>query len=79
MQEQIERFIINQIRCMLGKEVDSDVLFIEMGIDSLLIIQLLVELEKEFDIEFSDEDLNFEQLSSAKCLANLVDRLINHR
>ncbi len=29
----------------------------EYGVDSVSIIQLIVELEKEFDIEFPDEEL----------------------
>lgn len=46
--------------------IDSDLL--ELGLDSLNAIEVIVNLESEFDIEVEDEDLMIDNLSTIDLL-----------
>ncbi len=50
--------------------IDSDLL--ELGLDSLNAIEVIVNLESEFDIEVEDEDLMIDNLSTIDLLCNLI-------
>ena len=45
----------------------------DLGLDSLSIVELVFEVEDEFDIEVSEEDAKFETLGGA---IELIDRLV---
>lgn len=55
--------------------VDEDLK--SVGINSLNFIKLIIAIENEFDIEFEDEYLDYNQYSSLKQLAEYVDKLIS--
>lgn len=59
-------------------EVDVDASIINAGyeIDSIVIIEILVALESEFDIEFADEELTSDTLYSVRTLTEAVLRHI---
>lgn len=44
-------------------------------LDSLQIVQLVVELESEFNIEIEDEDLSIDNLKSFDRIVSLITRL----
>lgn len=56
-----------------NKECD---LIHDFGLDSLLMVQLIVEIESEFDIEFDLTDLNMDVLRKYH---NLRDYIISHQ
>lgn len=79
---EIEKILINIIkRC--DNSVDTDEinnktdLVNDLGFDSISIIQLVVELENEFDIEIDDEYLLIEYLSPFKSLIEIINNSIN--
>lgn len=45
----------------------------DLGLDSLSIVEMVFDVEDEFDIEISEEDANFKTLGEA---AELVERLV---
>ena len=45
----------------------------DLGLDSLSIVELVFDVEDEYDIEISEEDANFASLGEA---AELVERLV---
>lgn len=46
----------------------------DFGFDSVQIINLIVELESQFDIEIEDDDLDIEKLTIYKNLFEMIDR-----
>lgn len=46
-------------------------------LDSLQIVELVVELENVFGIEINDEDLSIENMKSFQTIINLIQRLKN--
>ena len=43
------------------------------GIDSLQIVQLVIDLEEEFSIELDDEDLLFENYENINTIAKMIE------
>lgn len=56
-----------------GNVGDDDNLFEQSGINSLFAMQLILFLEKEFDVTLDDDELNLERISSVNAIANLVE------
>lgn len=50
----------------------------DLGFDSISIIQLVVELENEFDIEIDDKYLLIESLSPFYSLIDIINHSINN-
>lgn len=65
---------INQNRDMVSElvvEQECD-LIDDFGLDSLLMVQLIVEIESEFDLEFDIADLNMDLLRKYHNLRNYI-------
>lgn len=58
---------------VVGKECD---LLDDFGLDSLLMVQLIVEIESEFDLEFDLADLNMDVLRKYH---NLRDYIVSYQ
>lgn len=58
---------------VVGQECD---LLDDFGLDSLLMVQLIVEIESEFDLEFDLADLNMDVLRKYH---NLRDYIVSHQ
>ncbi|MGC5775211.1 acyl carrier protein [Paenibacillus pabuli] len=58
---------------LVKSEIKDDALLEMLGIHSLVLIRIFVELEEIFDIEFSDDE-NF-QLAAIVTYKELVDRI----
>lgn len=52
--------------------VNSETPLLSLGIDSILALSILVEIEEEFDIEINDEDLNMDRIRTIRSFAELV-------
>ena len=50
----------------------------DLGFDSISIINLIVELEDEFDIEIDDNDLDFNKIAEFNYLCNIIKKQINN-
>lgn len=57
--------------------LDSSDLNIDFNFNSIEFIELIVELETRFGIEFEDEDMDIEKLVIYSSLSNLIERRIN--
>ena len=67
--------------CTLTKEVDK--ILIEddlslLGMDSLSFVRVVVEIEKNFDIEFPDEFLLLTKMGTIDSMCKNIIILINH-
>ena len=55
-----------------GKELTLDSNLRELGIDSLDVVDLIMDLEEELGIEFSDEELM--SINTMKDVCDLIDK-----
>jgi methoxymalonate biosynthesis acyl carrier protein len=53
---------------------DSDDIFAGGYVNSLFAMQLIAWLEKEFDVEIGDDDLQLSNFSSVNAIAGLLER-----
>lgn len=51
---------------------------LSLGIDSILALSILVEIEEEFDIEISDSDLNMDRIKDVASFAQLVRQYVDN-
>lgn len=58
--------------------ISEDSSLIELGLDSLNAIEIIVNLESEFDIEVDDEDLMIESLYTIELLCNLIKKYMGN-
>jgi acyl carrier protein len=64
-----------KLRTGLKSEIDPDALFKDdLEIDSLLVVDIIIDIEKKFEISLPEEDL--QRLSSLNAAADVVERLV---
>jgi acyl carrier protein len=51
---------------------DKEDMLEKLGVNSVDVLELLIHIEKDFDIEINDDDLNAELVSSISSLANYI-------
>ena len=74
--EQIKNILANELDLNIEVETiheNSSLLEDGLNVDSLAIVELISILEEEFNIQFDEEDLNPENFSSVKALADFID------
>lgn len=79
--EEIKEFIVDYIQREYTLPADTDVMelnYIESGyIDSLGFVQFVALIEEEFDIVFSDEEIDSPDMKVVGKLVALIDRKRN--
>jgi acyl carrier protein len=58
------------------RELNSEVLLADLGIDSMKFVELLVQIEEKLDIVFDESDLGIEFLRNIGDLEALVQKTI---
>jgi acyl carrier protein len=58
-----------------GEPLAPDASLVELGLDSLEMVGLLIDLETAYEISFPDGEMNFETFASAERLWAVVARL----
>ncbi|MBB6022775.1 acyl carrier protein [Paenibacillus sp. JGP012] len=81
MKQDTEKKIIELLKRNITKRNFDDSTILDedlnhLGINSLNFIKIIVELEEEFDITFSDQQMNFELFGKVKNLVALVNELL---
>lgn len=80
MNKNILEYILNEIqkKYTLEKGIDVETFdYVENGyVDSLGIIQFMINLENEFNIEFSDDEISDPKFRVIGDLARLIERKI---
>jgi acyl carrier protein len=72
-EEKIKQIIESRLKD--GEQIKSlgyDTPLVSLGIDSILALSILVEIEEEFDIEINDADLNMDRIKNISAFAELV-------
>ena len=68
---------IANVEIVEGTINDETILTMDLKFDSIQIIELIVELETQFEIKLDEEDLDLEKLSVYKNLFKLVEDKLN--
>lgn len=73
-----------QIREMLYKmgfntNIEDDDLFSDIGMDSIIFIRLIIEIESKFNIRYPDEYLSFKDSGSIEKISVIVSSLISQK
>ena len=74
--EDIKAKIIKAPKETIGADLDENESLIESGVDSLALVSLIVSIEYAFDVEFSDDDLQPENLQTLSSLIELTEKYI---
>ena len=62
-----------------GIDGDTPLLSSGLSLDSVAVLELVMEVENEFDVAFSDADLSVELFRTARTLAEAVEQKIRTR
>ena len=72
--------IVNEIKKLVNNGTDANITeetsLVELGIDSLMTVELVLGLEDAFNIQFNDWDLEMENLRNVRDIVNLVNKYI---
>ena len=74
--ENIKEKIIKAAKETIGADLDENESLIESGVDSLALVSLIVSIEYAFDVEFSDDDLQPENLQTLSSPIELTEKYI---
>lgn len=72
MEDKIKAIIADQIGCDIEECCDDTNLYNDLGYDSLDQIELVTELEDEFDIEIPEEDSSQNENTTVKEIVDYV-------
>jgi len=64
----VERLFLN----LDPTEIEDETELVEYGVDSFLLLELIVAMEELFEIQFEQADITTETLKSVRALADLI-------
>ena len=70
----VKRIVAEKMR-LEAKEISSDSNIKDLGIDSISFVELIVQVEEIYDIEFDEDYLNVEEFSTIKNIAEYITEL----
>jgi len=78
VKEKIKGIIVSRLKDEEKiRTLEYDTPLLSLGIDSILALSILVEIEEEFNIEIDDSDLNMDKIRNISSFAELVDHYIS--
>jgi len=77
VKEKIKSIIVSKLKDEEKiRSLEYDTSLLSLGIDSILALSILVEIEEEFNIEIDDSDLNMDKIRNINSFAELIDEYI---
>jgi len=77
VKEKIKGIIVSRLKDEEKiRTLEYDTPLLSLGIDSILALSILVEIEEEFNIEIDDSDLNMDKIRNISSFAELIDNYI---
>ena len=74
MEEQLKEILIERLYLDLEPaDINSNTELAEYGIDSFLLLELIVGIEEQFSIKFEQADINSDSLKSIASIKTLVE------
>ncbi|HBB28972.1 MAG TPA: hypothetical protein DC000_06955 [Clostridiales bacterium] len=78
VKKKIKKIIISRLKDEEKiRTLEYDTSLLSLGIDSILALSILVEIEEEFNIEIDDSDLNMDKIRNISSFADLIDSYIS--
>ena len=78
VEEKVKQIIASRMKDKSKAEaLEYDTPLLTLGIDSILALSILVEIEEAYDIEIDDSDLNMDKIRDIASFANLVRSYID--
>lgn len=72
IKQKVTEFLTRSLR---NKELGEDENIMELGlVHSLFMIQLIMFIEKNFQVEIDDDDLDMEQIGTVRQIVSLIER-----
>lgn len=62
-----------------GVDISSNTEISSLGINSLNFLKIIVEIEEAYDIEFDDNELNFDYFNTIESVVKLIDSKTKNR
>lgn len=73
IEEKVKEIITSRMKDQSKIErLTNETPLLSLGIDSILALSILVEIEEEYDIEIDDSDLNMDKIKDIASFAQLV-------
>lgn len=74
MEQELKELLVERLFLDLApSDIESDTDLAEYGIDSFLLLELIVAIEEMFDVRFQQSDITSETLRSISTLKQLVE------
>ncbi len=75
MKENIEKYLVNELKkyLQLNSNITSNQNLFDIGLDSLSLISLIIDIENSYKFEFDDSDMVLEKFSTIESIIKLVD------
>ena len=75
IEETLKDLIVERLFLDLDpEEIDTDTALADYGVDSFLLLELIVALEEMFEVTFDQSDITSETLKSVRTLADLIQQ-----
>lgn len=74
--EKIRSIVLSNAILEVSEQLGNNDNLLEAGLDSLQMIRIIVALEREFDFEFSDEDLVIGNFSTIGNIAESMETIL---
>ena len=73
IEEKVKEIIVSRMKDQSKIDsLDNHTPLLTLGIDSILALSILVEIEEAYDIEIDDSDLNMDRIRDIASFADLV-------
>lgn len=73
IEQQLKELIVERLFLDIEPdEIEDDVELVEYGVDSFLLLELIVAIEEIFEVKFEQTDITSETLKSVNAMAELV-------
>lgn len=75
MNENIEKYLVNELKnyMQLNSNITLNQNLFDIGLDSLSLISLIIDIENNYKFEFDDSDMVLENFSTIESIIKLVD------
>ncbi len=78
VKEKIKGIIVSRLKDEEKiRTLEYETPLLSLGIDSILALSILVEIEEDFNIEIDDSDLNMDKIRNISSFAELIDNYIS--
>lgn len=75
IEESLKELIVERLFLDLDpQEIDTDTALADYGVDSFLLLELIVAMEETFEVAFEQSDITSETLKSVRTLADLIQQ-----